>query len=291
MLSDIATPGPAARGRTRRERDGSHEYGRRWGWRAGVGYALAAITALPILWLLVTALKPASETFSMSLGPWTLDNFGYVLTRIPMPRYLLNSAIVSIAVTFIALVFHSMAAYALARLRFRGSALMFNLIVATLMVSLPVILVPLFLIVRAIGLIDNLWGIIVPGIFNAFGIFLLRQNFLGIPRELEEAATIDGCGYWGRYWHVVLPLGRPILVSLGILFFLANWNAFMWPKTILSTQELWMVQQGLASMQGQYGSDWNYITAAAMIIALPTMIMFFFGQRALVNSIKTSGLK
>jgi multiple sugar transport system permease protein len=134
-------------------------------------------------------------------------------------------------------------------------------------------------------------GIIVPSIFNAFGIFLLRQYYLSLPRELEEAARIDGAGYWRIYWSVVLPLSRPILASLAILFFLANWNAFLWPLTVASDQNLWVVQVGIANFRSQYSTSWNYIMAASTIVALPMLILFVIFQRQIMDSIKTSGLK
>ncbi|MEV0828945.1 carbohydrate ABC transporter permease [Nonomuraea rubra] len=260
--------------------------------RALTGYVLAAITVAPLIWLLVAVLKPADELFQVALpSRITLDNILYVLTQVPIGRYMLNSAIVSVAVTAIALVLHSMAAYALARLRFPGRQVIFSVIVSTLLVSLPVILVPLFLVVKELGLLDTYAGLILPAIFHAFGIFLLRQYYLSIPRELEEAADLDGCGYFRRWWQVVLPLSRPILASLAVLFFLANWNAFLWPLTATRDPELRMVQVGIATLQGQYGSAWNYILAATVVAAVPTLIAFVIGQRRLVEAIKTSGLK
>ncbi|GAA2854778.1 carbohydrate ABC transporter permease [Nonomuraea rubra] len=260
--------------------------------RALTGYVLATITVAPLIWLLVAVLKPADELFQVALpSRITLDNLLYVLTQVPIGRYMLNSAIVSVAVTAIALVLHSMAAYALARLRFPGRQVIFSVIVSTLLVSLPVILVPLFLVVKELGLLDTYAGLILPAIFHAFGIFLLRQYYLSIPRELEEAADLDGCGYFRRWWQVVLPLSRPILASLAVLFFLANWNAFLWPLTATRDPELRMVQVGIATLQGQYGSAWNYILAATVVAAVPTLIAFVIGQRRLVEAIKTSGLK
>lgn len=256
-----------------------------------VSWVLGLLFVAPFAWLVITALKPQSETFSMALGPWTLDNFEQVLFNVPLPRYMLNTFFVAGVITVVALVLHSMCAYALARLRFRGSELVLNIVVATFMVSTPVILVPLYLIVRSMNLLDTFWAVILPGLFNAYGIFLMRQTMVSIPRELEEAATLDGCTYWQKYRLVILPLIRPTLVSLGVLFFLANWNSFMWPRTVLASQELWMVQQGLSTMQGQYGAAWNLITAAAVIVALPTLLMFLIGQRTLVKSIMTTGLK
>jgi multiple sugar transport system permease protein len=264
----------------------------RWSPRALVAHLLALIVMAPILWVALSVLKPSDELFSGGLpSDWTLGNLRYVFSEIPLPRYLLNSAIVSVSVTAIALLTHSMAAYALARLRFPGRGIAFSLIISTLLVSLPVILVPLFLVVKELGLLDSYAGLIVPAIFHAFGIFLLRQFYLTVPRELEEAAELDGCGYWRRYWSVILPLSRPALASLAVLFFLANWNAFLWPLTITTNQDLIVTQLGIAGLQGQYSSAYNYILAAAVVAAIPTVVVFLAGQRRLVDAMKTTGLK
>src|ERR1700754_965975 len=193
-----------------------------------LAHVLAIIAVLPLLWIVISALKPVEDVFNFGwASTWTEDNLQYVLLKIPLPRFMLNSAIVAVSVTVVALFFHSMAAYALARLRFPGRGIIFSGIMSTLLVS-----VPLFLVAKQLGLLDSYAGLIVPSIFHAFGIFLLRQYYLNIPRELEEAADLDGCGYWRRYWSVILPLSRPVLASLSVLFFLANWNAFLWPLTI-----------------------------------------------------------
>lgn len=255
-------------------------------------HLLALITVAPLLWVLFSVLKPPDEMFSMGWpSSLTLDNLQYVLLRIPLPRFLLNSALVSVVVTVVALFLHSMAAYALARLRFPGRGLIFSGILSTLLVSLPVILVPLFLVVKQLGMLDSYAGLIVPAIFHAFGIFLLRQYYLNIPRELEEAADLDGCGYWRRYWSVILPISRPVLASLSVLFFLANWNAFLWPLTITRNPDLRVIQLGIAGMQGQYASAWNLILAASVVAAIPTVVIFLAGQRRLVEAMKTTGLK
>ncbi|GHJ47913.1 sn-glycerol-3-phosphate transport system permease protein UgpE [Catellatospora sp. TT07R-123] len=265
---------------------------RRIGLRAVVAYLIAALTVAPLLWLVITVFKPSGEVFAGGLPTrFTLDNIWYVLTEVPFGRYLFNSALVSLVVTGAALMLHSMAAYALARLRFPGRGIIFYGIVSTLLVSLPVILVPLFLVVRELGLLDTYAGLILPAIFHAFGIFLLRQYYLNLPRELEEAADLDGCGYFHRWWRIVLPLSRPALASLSVLFFLANWNAFLWPVTATRDPDLRMVQVGISTLQGQYGSAWNYLLAATVIAAVPTVVAFLAGQRWLVEAIKTSGLK
>jgi multiple sugar transport system permease protein len=254
---------------------------------------LALMILFPLLWMVSIAFKTPAESFSANLIPEhpTLDNFKYVLTGVPFLRYMANSFFVSASVTIIALFFHTMAGYALARLRFPGREVIFLAIFSTFLVSLPVIIVPLFVIVRAMGMLNTYAGLIVPAIFNAFGIFLLRQYYLSLPREIEEAAIVDGAGYWRIYWSIILPLSRPIMAALAILFFLANWNAFLWPLTVASKADLWVVQVGIANFKSQYSASWNYMMAASTIVAIPTLVLFIIFQRQIMDSLKTSGLK
>jgi multiple sugar transport system permease protein len=254
---------------------------------------LAILTISPLVWMICASLKPGDETFSPNLLPqhWTLENFQYVFTASPFWRYMLNSFFIAGTITVVALWFHSMAGFALARLKFPGREVIFLAIFSTFLVSLPVIIVPLFILVRQMGMVNTYAGLIIPAIFNAFGIFLLRQFYIAIPQELQEAAIIDGAGYFRIYWSVMLPLSRPILAALAVFFFLANWNAFIWPLTITNDRTLWVVQIAIASFHQQYSSSWNYIMAGSTIVALPTLLLFFIFQRQLVESIKTSGLK
>jgi multiple sugar transport system permease protein len=258
-----------------------------------VGVILSAMAVAPLFWMLSMSLKESSEVFGTNLVPRhaTLDNFVYVFTQVNFLRYLWNTFFVSAMVTIVALFFHSMAGYALARLRFPGRDAIFLAMFATYLISLPVIIVPLFILVRSLGMLDSYAGLIIPSIFNAFGIFLLRQFYLAVPRELEEAARIDGAGYFRVYWSIVLPLSRPILSALAILFFLANWNSFLWPLTITSDQNLWMVQVAIASFRQQYSGAWNYIMAASTVVALPTLAMFAVFQKRIIESIKTTGIR
>ncbi|GAA1679045.1 carbohydrate ABC transporter permease [Fodinicola feengrottensis] len=259
--------------------------------------AVAVFALFPLLWLFTGGFKTQTEASTGAFWPShpTLDNFVFIFTQVPFLRYLLNSFFVSAIVTVVALFFHSMAAYALARLRFRGRDTVFMLVFATLLVTAPVILVPLFVVVRELHMLNNYAGLIVPALFNAFGIFLLRQYYITIPKELEEAAIVDGCGYWRVYWNMILPLSRPILAALTVFFFLANWNAFVWPLIVLADDKYFTVQVGLQLLQDQVtvggGANWSYLLAGSTLTALPTMILFFFLQRRLVESIKTSGLK
>ena len=257
------------------------------------GGLLSLMAIAPLFWMLSMSLKTSSEVFDPNLIPHhpTLDNFVYVFTQVDFLRYLWNTFFVSAAVTIVALFFHSMAGYALARLRFPGRDAIFLAMFATFLISLPVIIVPLFILARTLGLLDSYAGLIIPSIFNAFGIFLLRQFYLAVPKELEEAALIDGAGYFRIYWSIMLPISRPILSALAILFFLANWNSFLWPLTITSDQDLWLVQVAIANFHQQYNGAWNYIMAASTVVAVPTIAMFVVFQRQIVESIKTSGIK
>jgi multiple sugar transport system permease protein len=283
-------PRPAASAPSAHKRPARRRH--RWKLHQLLAVVISLFAVFPLLWLVVSALRPAEEVFDAGLPTrLTLENLTYVLTEIPFARYVFNSTLVSIVVTVVALLFHSMAAYALARLSFPGQSFVFSAMMATLLVSLPVILVPLFIIARELGLLDSYAGLIIPSIFNVFGIFLLRQFYLGIPKELEDAARIDGCGYLRIYWHVILPLSRPIMASLAVLFFLANWNAFLWPLTITQDPDLRVVQIGIATLQGQYASAWNLILAGALIAAVPTIVAFMVGQRRLVDAMKTTGIK
>ena len=271
---------------------------RRWGDRL-VLYALALIAfvilAGPLLWMVSGSLKTQNEVLanppSVLPSEFQWGNYSQVFEQVPFGRYLLNSLLVATVVTLVALLFHSMAAYSLARLRFPGRQAIFMAILCTLMVPFTVIVVPLFLIVDWLGWVDSYAGLIVPMIPHAFGIFLLRQFYLSLPRELEEAAIVDGASLVRVYWHIVLPLSRPILAALGIFFFLANWNNFLWPLVVTQSQDLWVVQLGIQQFTGQYGSQYHLIMAASTVAALPTLLMFFVFQKRLVEGIKLTGLK
>jgi multiple sugar transport system permease protein len=291
--SELRLPQPAVRSRR-----AARARRRRWGDRV-VLYLLALIAfvilAGPLLWMLSGSLKTQGEVLANppSLLPSELQwgNYSRVFEQVPFGRYLLNSLLVATVVTVVALLFHSMAAYSLARLRFPGRQAIFMAILSTLMVPFTVIVIPLFVIVDWLGWVDTYQGLIVPMIPHAFGIFLLRQFYLSLPRELEEAAIVDGASLVRVYWHIVLPLSRPILAALGVFFFLANWNNFLWPLVVTQSQELWVVQLGIQQFTGQYGNQYQLIMAASTIAALPTLLMFFVFQKRLVEGIKLTGLK
>jgi multiple sugar transport system permease protein len=254
---------------------------------------LALVQLFPILWMALGAFKPKEEANGSRLLPQhpTLDNLSTVFTRIPFAHYLLNSLVMSVAVTVLLVGFGSMAGYALARLRFRGREVVFGLYFSTLLVALPVIVVPLYVVVSEMRLADTYAGLIVPMGFTAFPVFLMRQFYLQFPRELEEAADLDGAGYLRRFVSVVLPLSKPMLAALSVLTFLATWNSFLWPLTVAKSDDLWVVQVGIATFQSQYGGEWNLIMAASMVAAIPTLVVFLLLQRQIIESIKATGLK
>lgn len=210
---------------------------------------LALVQLFPLFWMLAGALRSPGEATSSSLIPQdpTLDNIITVFSRVPFLRYLMNSLVTSVAVTALLVGFGALAGYALARLRFRGREVIFGLFFSTLLVALPVILVPLFYVVSRMGLTDTYAGLILPVGFTAFPVFLMRQFYLSFPRELEEAADLDGAGYLRRFVQVVLPLSKPMLASLSVITFLATWNSFLWPLTVARDRDLWVVQVGIAT--------------------------------------------
>jgi multiple sugar transport system permease protein len=261
--------------------------------RLGAATVLAFVQLFPLLWMVSGAFTDAEEIREASLVPAapTFVNIVEVFTTIPYAGYLWNSLVTSVAVTVLLVFFGSMAAYALARMRFRGRGALFAVIFSTLMVAMPVILVPLFMVVARLGLVNSYAGLILPVAFTAFPIFLMRQFYLQFPRELEEAADLDGCGYLRRFVRIVLPLSRSMLAALAVTTFLSTWNSFLWPLTVAKDADLWVVQVGMSQFQNQYGGEWNLIMAASLVAAVPTLLLFIVLQRQVVESVKASGLK
>lgn len=288
MQTSLAPP----RGAARRQR-------RAFGLGAVLSYALCVVVAVttlfPLAWMILGSLKSAAEvaqyppTFLPRELAWR--NYVEVFTTVPFLRFILNSFLVASSVTLVALLFHAMAGYSLARLRYPGRDWLFIAVVATLMVPFSVTLIPSFILVRSLGWFDTYWALIVPAIPNAFGIFLLRQFYLGLPVELEEAARLDGDTPAGVFWHIALPLSRPILATLATFFFLANWNSYLWPLVITQSPQLRVIQVAIASFAGEYSTAWQLIMAGSTIAALPGLLLYLFLQRYLVEGIKLSGLK
>ncbi|MBB6636920.1 ABC transporter permease subunit [Cohnella thailandensis] len=259
-----------------------------------VALALGFGMIFPIYMMIISSMRSETTVFAFQLLPveFRFSNFAEAWSDSGLPRSIANSLFVSVTVTVVAMVFHAMSGYALARLRFPGRRFVFAWMLSTMMVPFSIILLPLYLITKELGMANSYWGLIVPSIFNAYGIFLFRQFYRDFPKELEEAAYMEGLSLAGTFFRIAFPLSVPIIVPLTIGFFLANWNSYLWPLIITQDEKLWVVQQELAHLAGGgYFTPWNIVLAAAVIAAIPTFVLFFIAQRYLVEGIKMSGIK
>ncbi len=258
--------------------------------------AIALVMLLPLLWLLSTALKSQNENifqFPPQFLPAepTLQNFITVWQQNPFGQYFFNSILVAVLTVGLNLLFCSLAAYPLARLRFRGREVLFSLIVATILIPFQIVMIPLYVLTVQLGLRNSYLGIILPFIASAFGIFLMRQAFLGVPKELEEAARMDGCSELGIWWNVMIASTRPALVTLAIFVFIGSWSDFLWPLIVLDRPEYYTLPLGVAKLAGSFSLDWRLIAAGSVISIVPVVLFFVVMQRYIVPSESSSGLK
>jgi len=256
---------------------------------------LAFVMIVPLLWMLITSVETLRETqhFPPILTPEQVrwQNYRDVLEQAPFARWFLNTLVVTVAVVVGNLLFCSLAGYAFARIRFFGRDVVFMLVLATLMIPFQVILIPSFLIVRKLGLIDTLGALILPNLSGAFGIFLLRQFFRTLPLELEEAARIDGASRLGVLFKVVLPLSGPALATVAIVTFLWTWNDFLWPLVTIYSPDNMTLQLGLLTFSGAHQSNTHLLMAANVMSMVPVLVLFVLAQRYFIRGIATSGLK
>lgn len=260
--------------------------------------ALAAVFVTPLVWMLLTSLKtyPDAQRIPPTWLPDPLSTYGYERifdpgSQNPVMRWFVNSMLAATAQATLVLVTASMAAYALARLEFRGRGVLFALVVATLFVPPATLIIPNFLIVDKINWLDTLAVVIVPGAASAFGVFFLRQFFLSLSRELEEAALLDGANQWQIFTRVVLPLARPALATLAVLAFLTNWNDFLWPVFVLFSADSLTLPAGLSLLQSAYVTDYPVIMAGAVLASVPALVLFVLAQRHVIQGVSRSGLK
>jgi multiple sugar transport system permease protein len=294
QLAEIATPN--ATDETSSRRPGRQKKA----WAQVVLYAilivLALIIVLPLVWMLITSFKTDADAIR---APYSLPNpisteaYQTLLTsgQQPIFLWLWNSFAAATLQTILIVVTASMGAYALARMEFPGKKLVFAAIISTLLVPPVVFLIPNYLIVQNLGWLDTIWAITVPGAAGAFGIFFLRQFFIGLPPEIEEAARIDGAGDLRIFLQVVLPLARPALATLAVLSFLGNWNDFLWPVYVLLSPENLTLQPGLNQLQGAYSTHFAIVMAGAVIASVPVLILFGIAQRQIVESVAGSAVK
>ena len=257
---------------------------------------LALAVILPLLWIVLTSFKTDGDAirnpYSAFPNPFSTEAYTTLASgQQPVFRWFLNSLAAAAMQTVIILVTASMAAYALARLEFWGKRIVFGLIISTLLVPPVIFLIPNYLIVQNLGWLDTIWAITIPGAASAFGVFFLRQFFVGLPAEIEEAARIDGAGDFRIFLQIVLPLARPALATLAVLSFLANCNYFLWPVYVLLSPENLTLQPGLSQLQGAYSTHYAIVMAGAVIASVPVLILFFFAQKQIVESVATSGVK
>lgn len=256
---------------------------------------VSVVVLFPLYWMLVVAFSSRSELLGGTLRLWpralTLENFERVLSGFPIVTWFSNSVAISLTVAVLTVLVNLLGGYALSQLRFRGSNLVFLIALTTLMIPVQVIMVPLFRLVTNLGLYGSYWAVILPTAASAFGLFLARQFILSIPRDLIEAARIDGASHLRVFGSIVLPLSKPLIAVLFFMTLLASWNDFAWPLIALKQNELFTLPIGLLYLQGQFGSDFGATMAFALINVVPMVVLFLIFQRFFVQGFARSGIK
>ncbi|MFI1677854.1 carbohydrate ABC transporter permease [Streptomyces sp. NPDC020607] len=255
----------------------------------------ALVMVFPFLWQLLTALKTLAETSQVppTFLPqdWNWDSFEEVFTALPFREMLTNSLLNTVGRTVGQLVFCSLAAYAFARMQFRGRNVLFALFLSVLMVPSSLLVLPQYDIIQSLGRLNSAPALFLPGMFSAFGTFMLRQFFLTLPRELEEAARIDGAGSFRIFWSIMLPLIRPALAALAVITAMWSWNDLLWPLIVNTDPEKMPISAGLTSLEGQYETNYPVMMAGSLIASLPMLVVYLFLQRHFVQSVALSGSK
>lgn len=263
---------------------------------AGITMLLIGLVwMLPVLWMISTSFKP--ETMIMESVPrwiprvFTLKNYSDVLQKADLFRWFFNSVVVAVLATFIVLLINAMAAYAFAKLQFPGRDLLFAITIATMMVPAQVTMIPLFFMLNEASLLNTHFALVLPRLGAAIGVFMLRQFFLSVPKELEEASLVDGCSRYRIFFQIVLPLAKPSLSALGILTFVWAWNDFMWPLIAISSTSMYTLPIGLSTLVGYYGREYGIQMAGAFIATFPVLVVFFIFQKQFIQGVAQTGLK
>lgn len=266
------------------------------GLQLGVLIVLALVILLPLLWLVSTSLKgPAEEIFTSppALLPSEPSLVAYwrLFANNPLGIYLLNSTVVSSLAVVANLLFCSLAAYPLARMRFAGRGLVLAIVVATILIPFQVVMIPLYLLMVQLGLRNSLMALVIPQAATAFGLYLLRQSFLTVPVELEEAARIDGCSRLGEWWNVMIPAARADLITLAMFVFIGTWSDFLWPLVILDDPSLYTLPLGLQQLASSFSLDWRIVAAGSVVSILPVLALFILLQRFILPSASGDAVK
>lgn len=254
----------------------------------------AAMMLFPFLWTVITSITPGG---SLASGPTllvenpTADAYRVLFNALPMSRIVLNSLLVAIAATLLQLATGAMAAYAFSRLRFRGKSIVFAAYLATLMVPLQVLVVPLFIQLTRFQLNDTYLALLAPSMASGFGVFLLRQAMDQVPREFDEAAVLDGANHLRIFGSIVLPLVRPALATVAVLAFMASWNSYLWPLVVIRSPELMTLPLGLATLKGQFTTQWDVMMAGSVVSIIPIALLYLVAQRHVIAGFSHSGLK
>jgi multiple sugar transport system permease protein len=255
----------------------------------------AIITIAPFIWMAVTSIKPEAEVFALppTLIPKapTLAAYHALFTKVNFARTLLNSTIITISFTLINVFVCSLAGYAFAKIKFIGRDKIFLLFLATIMIPSQVTMIPSFMVLRNLGLLNSYLGLILPGSASIFGIFLVRQFMLSVPNDLIDAARIDGCNEFLIYRLIILPLLRPVLATIAIFAFMGAWNDFLWPLIVMTSEKMYTLPVALAMLNGEHNTEWALLMAGAMVVTLPVLIVFFSLQRYFIEGIAHSGIK
>jgi multiple sugar transport system permease protein len=266
----------------------------------GVSYlvlGIAGVTMIfPLAWMVATSLKPAGADPLDLAALWPesglrFENYAQAWRESNLMRAFLNSYFVTMAITLGQVSTSSLAAYAFARMRFAGRDQIFIGYLATMMIPAAVTMIPTFILLRHLGWIDTYTALIIPSMFSAYGTFMLRQFFLGIPSSLEEAAILDGCSRLGLYWHIMLPLSRPALAALGIITFIGSWRNFMWPLIVTHSEALFTLPVALAAFQDMYDIQWPLLMAGSVIMTIPMLVAFLIGQKFFASGITIGAIK
>lgn len=253
------------------------------------------VTLLPFVWMILTSLKTQAESICIPLKIFpekpSFSNYAAVFTKIPFAKMYLNTAVTATVIVVVQLILCSMAAYAFGRIKFPGRNIIFGTLLAVLMVPSSFFILPQYLMIQKMGLLNTIPALFIPGLFSAFGTFLMRQFFMALPNELEDAARIDGCNHFMIFSRIMFPLVKPGLVALAILTLRSAWNDLMWPMIVNTSPEKMTLSAGLSYLQGQYATDYPVMMAGAVLAVLPLLILFALFQKQFIEGIALQGIK
>ena len=256
---------------------------------------LTVVFLVPVIYIVLNAFKPANELYSGTITffpkNWTMDNFVGAWNKGNFPTYIFNTIFVSLTATILTVLINTMSGYALAKYNFRGSAVIFIIILSTIMLPLEVIMVPIFSVLKFTGLYNKIWALIIPSAATPTGIFIMRQYMLTIPNELIESARIDGSGEFKTFWKIIMPNIKPAIATLAVFSFMWRWNDYIWPLIAISNPKLYTMQLAISNFAGEYNVDWNSMLAMSAISMIPMLIIFLIFQKQFVRGTVTAGLK